>query len=116
MGKTKYIPFDRILTPGQVARITEDSPYLAGIIKSVQIAWPNGCNGLVDVAAWYGNQDKLVPQQTTTVDFLALNDITPTYDGINIEKNDGTPVWVEMRNRDAINPHHIVVVIAIEVN
>jgi hypothetical protein len=108
-----YVPFEFTLNPGQAVRLYEDKPLIKGTVRSAQLHFPDGCNGLVDVAAWYGNTAQLVPQ--TGSGYVALNDATPTY-YINQEKLDTIQLWTDMRNRDAVNPHHIVVNIGVEVN
>ena len=103
------LPFEYILLPGQGARITEPAPN--GTIRTVQIHWPDGCNGLVGVAVWLGVR-QIVPQNGSG--YLALNDATPTY-AINLVKTTlSDQIIVDMYNADAANSHHIVVIIGIE--
>ncbi len=109
MNKMVYLSFRQLLNPGQGARIYEDSPLTYGTIKTIQIHWPDGCNGLVGVAVWYGRQIQLIPD----IGYLALNDATANY-AVNQIKSDKEQVWVDMYNADAINPHRISVTVGIE--
>lgn len=109
----QQIKFARTLTiagtEGSGATIYEDCPF-NGYIKAVAIHWPEGCNALVDVAVGHGNT-QFCPRGTG--EYLALNDTTPTYP-FNEEVMQGEEIWVEMRNRDAANPHSLTVTISVE--
>lgn len=93
--------------PGSGVVLTEVTPF-PGHIKQVSPHWPDGCNALVDVKVGRG-----VEQFCPNVDFLALNDATPTYP-FNVEVKDGEEIWVEMRNGDGANPHNITVTVTLE--
>ncbi len=98
-----------VLLPGQGARITEPAPN--GIIRTIQISWPDGCNQLVGVAVWCGAK-QLIPQSGTG--YLALNDITTLYTINFIKTVRSDQILVDMVNQDAANSHHITVVVDIE--
>ena len=105
------IVFSRILLGGGVAgsaaKIYERAPY-AGKIPVVKIHWPNGCNGLVDVAVYHGST-QFLPKNG----FLSLNDATETYE-VNEPILDQENIWVDIANRDAVNPHQPTIVVRIE--
>ncbi|GAI51629.1 unnamed protein product [marine sediment metagenome] len=73
------------------------------------IHWPEGCDGLVDIAVGH-NGTFLCPNEPET--FLALNNATPTF------PMEEPVVWDErlwgiMRNTDGANPHKVSVIIII---
>lgn len=94
-------------TPTSGVMLNEYTPF-GGHIKEVSPHWPDGCNALVDVRVGHG-----VKQFCPSEGFLALNDATPTY-FFNEPVEDHEEIWVEMRNRDGINPHSITVTISVE--
>ncbi len=104
-SKFVYIPFSILLNPGQGLKVYEPRPLVHGRIVTIQIHWPDGCNGLVGVAAWYGRSVQLVPREQG---YLALNDATPTYP-VDQVKSDNEEVWVDAYNQDALNQHRITV-------
>lgn len=100
----KQYNFRTALTPGATAKMTVASE-VTGTIKEVTMHWPRGCNALVDLAFGIsGDKDEwLMPSSRET--YLALNDATPIFklDYKNLRRDD--VLWVEMRNRDAVNTH-----------
>jgi hypothetical protein len=107
-GRTQEIPFQQLLVPGQALRLAQPMPYPGKIVKILR-HWPAGCNALVDVAVGVGNK-RVLPESG----WVALNDATPVFDGLDIPVGQGEQVWVDMANGDAINPHAITVTITIE--
>ena len=107
-----YVNFRQNLTPGQGVNIQERLSILDGRLLSVQVHWPNGCNGLVGVACWIGDY-QFLPRNPA---YLALNDCTTTYaiDEI-IKVSSSVPLWVDLYNADAVNSHEISVVMGLEV-
>lgn len=107
-GRTQEIPFQQILLPGQAVRLAQPMPW-PGTIKKILRHWPAGCNALVDVAVGAGNK-RILPESG----FVALNDATPVFDNLSIPVSQAEPIWVELQNGDAINPHTITVTVTVE--
>ena len=104
-----YIPFEATLPAGTGVQITEPCP--TGVINSVQIHWPAGCNGLVGVSVVLGGR-QILPQFGAAP--LALDDTTPVYP-LNLKKERYTDdLRVDMFNGDGAFAHHIVVVVGVE--
>ncbi len=96
------------LLPAQGRKISKLSPLTGRIVQLIP-HWPDGCDGLVDIAV--GHKDTWIyPNEVDT--FIALNDATPvlTIDEL-IEK--GEEIWMIGRNCDALNPHSISCTITI---
>ena len=74
-------------------------------VKSITIHFPPGCNALVDVAAGYSQDKRLLPD----VGYLALDNVTPTWP-IEKDMGDIDLLWVEIRNGDEVNSHTISVI------
>jgi len=105
---TRTVTIEQSLAPLEGLELEARSP-LKGKIASITVHWPDGCDGLVDVAVGHGGT-WLYPSEPDT--FVALNDATPT---IPMEE----PVvwderlWVIMSNTDGGNPHRISVIFII---
>lgn len=111
MKRREQIPFSQTLAvagaAGSGIRLSEATVF-TGFIKEVMIHWPPGCNALVDVMVGY-ELNQFCPREG----WLALDAATPIY-LFNEPVEIGRQIWVEMRNRDAINPHTITVTVTIE--
>lgn len=83
--------------------ILNQLPPFDGYIREVKIHWPPGCNGFVDVRVGAGTR-----QFCPFEGFLSLDNVTPTYP-FNEYVVHTEPIWVEIQNADAINPHTISV-------
>ncbi len=75
---------------------------------AVTIHWPDGCNALVDVAAGFGSDQRLLPDE----DYVALNNATVTWPLDRPFPSD--ILWGEIRNGDAVNAHTISIIISYE--
>ncbi len=114
MKGMEHIPLSFNVPLGTAVKVYENKPLIGGVIRTVQIHWPDGCNGLVDVAVWHGNV-QFLPRSG----YLALNDSTPHYGentplGINEPKSDEEELWVDLVNRDGGWPHQITVTVGVE--
>jgi len=105
---SQQLIFTRNVLAGQGVKITQDSP-LKGTVVEVMEHFPPGCNALVDVMVGRSSK-QFVPQSG----YIALDNATPIFRSINEPVNENESVWVEMRNRDAMNPHNITVTVTIE--
>jgi len=101
----EYI-FATTLTPGLTARMTVASE-VTGRIRQITRHWPDGADALVDIA--FGKEDMpLCPSTRGT--YVALNDATPrVYLTTEVRRDD--ILWVEFRNRDAVEDHSPVVIV-----
>ncbi|MDD5778498.1 MAG: hypothetical protein PHU95_03525 [Candidatus Thermoplasmatota archaeon] len=95
---TRAIDFRFTLAIGQGIRMSEPAP-VDGFITEVTMHYPDGCNGLVDLALKYKNVNVF-----PLTDYVALNDATQTW-MIRQPITKKNPIWVEMRNRDTLNTH-----------
>ncbi len=105
---TKQVRFEETLDALEGIEVESRCP-LRGEIRSITIHWPEGCDGLVDIAVGH-NGTFLCPNEPET--FLALNNATPTF------PMEEPVVWDErlwgiIRNTDDANPHKVSVIIII---
>ena len=77
-------------------------------VKTVTIHWPPGCSALVDVAAGYSQDKRLLPVEG----YLALDNTTSTW--VVNKETDSDTLWVEIRNGDSANPHTISIAVNYE--
>lgn len=105
---TKQVPLAYTVQPLETIKLAELSP-LTGRITSITMAFPEGCDSLVDMA--FGHSEVWVaPSGLDT--FIALNNATPTFvTSEPIEKNEY--LWAEIRNGDGVNPHSMIVIATI---
>lgn len=103
---TRVIPFDYNLGVGQGVRLEEPSP-VTGVMFEVTMHFPNGCNGLVEMALHY-RDIQVFPKR----DYIRLNNATPVWKVHQpVEKHQ--PIWVDMRNRDTLFTHHPSVTVSL---
>ncbi len=88
-------------------QLVDQAPF-DGLIKSIQINYPLGCNNLVLVAVLRNNY-RIMPQYG----FIRLNNVNATY-WLNqwVKNNDNMQVIIQ--NTDAVNPHLITVDVHLE--
>lgn len=103
------VPFRQTLPSGQGKRIKLDP--VVGVIRTIQIHWPDGCNGLVGVAVKYGSR-QILPVQSAG--YLSLNDCTPTWTGVDYQV-DKANIWVDLQNADQTWKHTVTVIVGVEV-
>lgn len=104
---TKQISFTEEVEALKGVLLTETCP-ITGRIKSVIMSFPDGCNMLVDVAFGHGSE-KTCPYN----DYIALDDATPVYTGINEPVKMNEKLWCEIRNTDGQYSHRISVLVVI---
>ncbi|MDP3064638.1 MAG: hypothetical protein Q8O40_15755 [Chloroflexota bacterium] len=107
MAQVELVRFQRNVAVLTGVVLGDRSP-IAGRAFNVQIHWPNGCNGLVNVAVSHGGK-QFCPRNG----FLALNDALATYE-VDEALALYEPLEVEIQNTDAVNAHQITVVIFIK--
>lgn len=107
---TREVIFSDLLTPGQTLFVDYPCP-LQGKIIAVTRQWPNGSNGLVDIAVGHG--EKWVLPNLTEY-YVALNDTTVALVDVNEPVDKGERLWVRTRNRDAGNNHTPSITIVVE--
>lgn len=78
--------------------LTEPSP-VDGMVQSILIHFPDGCNALVEVVC-YINQEQILP----LTGYLALNNATPEF-GVNRRVKKGDALRVKISNKDTVNEH-----------
>jgi hypothetical protein len=78
--------------------LVELSP-ITGIVREIELHFPNGCNGLVEVKCFI-NQVQILP----VTGYIALNDFTRSYT-VNREITRNDNLRVIITNRDAVNQH-----------
>ena len=100
------------LLPNQGQRIVQPSPLTGRIVQLIP-HFPDGCDGLVDMAV--GHRDTWIyPHRTDT--FIALNDATPVLT-VDEPISKGEEIWMVGRYGDGANPHAIscaVTIIGVE--
>ena len=104
---TTSIRFGEEVPPATHA-IFEALSDVSGHIKSITIAFPPGCSGLVRVAVWK-NLKQLVPDKG----FLNLDNATPVFpfeEPVQI----GDRIWIDVYNYDAMNKHTPQVLVIIQ--
>ena len=105
---TREVVLTATLPPGSGVIIRKPSP-LMGRITQIIPHWPGGCNALVDIA--FGHKDTWVmPSEVDT--FVALDNATPIIQ-VNENIDKGEELWMNCRNRDAVNPHTVSVTLTI---
>lgn len=104
---TRQVNFQENVQPGKGVILTETCP-ITGTIKSVTMSFPPGCNNLVDVAFGHSSE-KVCPYS----DFIALDDASPTYTGMNEPVKMDERLWCEIRNGDDTYPHNISILVVI---
>jgi len=95
---TKSITFVYTVESGKGVRLEEPSP-VTGFISEVTMHFPDGCNGLVEMALFYKDR-RIFPIKG----YIKLNNATPTWTVYHPVRK-GEPIWVEILNRDSLNPH-----------
>ncbi len=103
----RTVRFQQTLAPLQALRI-QDPRSFDGKVRSATVHWPSGCNALVDVSLHKGTT-QLLPEDG----YLALDNTTKEW-GIDGPIASSEPLWVELRNADAVWPHTITVTVTIE--
>ncbi|GAH84614.1 unnamed protein product, partial [marine sediment metagenome] len=106
--KIEQIPFAYNLAPLEGVLLTEITPF-SGYIKQVTPHFPEGCDGICDVRVGHGPK-QFCPKEG----YLALNDATPTYPFNEWVSGGNEEIWVEMKNGDSANSHHITVTVILE--
>lgn len=106
---TKQVKLAFNVPPLERVKIAEPCP-LTGRIISITLAFPDGCDGLVDVA--FGHDDTwVVPSEPDT--YIALNDATPTLTNVSEPVVERESLWAEIRNGDGGNAHAVAVLVTI---
>lgn len=96
-------------TVGSRQQLHDPIPVKDGRIVEVKIHWPNGCNGLVQVAV-YLNRKQFLPYKG----FLNLNDIiAPYYFNPGVRAPEGDDLWVDFWNGDGANQHMCSVTVTV---
>jgi hypothetical protein len=90
--------FRRTVPSGQGVRLTQ-SYLLAGKITQVLLSFPPGCLGLVDLALTK-DERPFYPSSG----YLTLDNASPVF-YTDVEYYAHEPLTLEIRNRDAGNPH-----------
>jgi len=98
---------DTTVLPATEIALQELSP-LTGAITNIELHFPNGCNGLVEIRC-YVNQEQILP----VTGYIALNDFTRSY-SVNRKITNRDNLRVRISNRDAINPHTISIIFNME--
>ncbi len=106
---TREVVLSGTLNPSTGEERSDQCP-VTGKITQIIRHWPDGCNGLVDIAV--GHEDTWVLPALTDV-FVALNDATPVIT-VNEEVGRGEKLWAKVRNRDIANAHFYVVTFIVE--
>jgi hypothetical protein len=113
MTVSREVIFQRVMLPGTGMRLSKPSP-LAGHIKQIIRHWPDGTNGLADIAVGHKTLSQDIWLLPSEVDiYVSLNDATPV---VNVEEEislGGEP-WVIFRNADAVNNHYLAVTFVLE--
>jgi len=104
--QTQQINFHETVQPLTGVRLEEYIP-LDGIISSVSLHFPGGCNALVDVAVGHSSKQFL-----PIGGFIALNDATPVYPTSEKVSRQET-VWCVINNTDALQ-HTVSIAVTIE--
>jgi len=89
---------DTTILPATRAVVADESP-VTGMITSITLHFPNGCNALVELSCSV-NQEQILPVSG----FIALNDATKDF-LVNKSVTKKATLRVLVVNRDAINPH-----------
>ncbi len=112
-GLIRHVTYEREVPLLTGMRITRTSP-TTGTIKRIFPSYPDGCDGLVYLMFGIEREGKGQIWPSPTGTYLALNDWTPS---MGFELNEyiekGDQMWVEILNRDFLNPHTPVIVIEI---
>ena len=106
-GRTRQIKFQETLAIQTGGRFVDRCPYNC-VLTSIGFHFPPGCNGFVDVAAGYANE-----QCYPTSGYLSLDDcssVFPTNEMLNYNER----LWVEVVNTDLGNPHTITVMFILQ--
>ena len=106
---TKQVNLAFNVPPLVTVKIAESCP-LTGRIVSITPHFPDGCDGLVDLA--FGHDDVwVVPSEPDT--YIALNDATPTYGNVSEPVVERESLWARFRNCDGGHPHAVAVLLII---
>ncbi len=98
---TRQVVYSLDLEPLQGVDMEEPCP-LTGEIKEVTMAFPEGCNGIVQLQ--FGHKDiAMFPAKKG--EYVALNDATPSWRNLREPVVKGETLWAELRNGDAVNFH-----------
>jgi hypothetical protein len=107
---TREVVFSDVLTPGQSIFTDYPCPLQGKVVACVR-QWPNGANGLLDIA-WGHTGTWVMPNLEEK--YVALNDATVTLENLDEPVNYGEQLWVRYRNRDSANNHTPVVTLTIQ--
>jgi hypothetical protein len=107
---TREVIFSDEMLPGQ-GFITDYPCPLEGKIVTVIRQWPEGSDGLVDIAVGHTGT-WLLPNLTDK--YVALNDTTVVLTDMDEPVYKGEQLWVRVRNRDGGFPHTPSVTIVVE--
>lgn len=106
---TRQVVFSLNLQPLQGVDMEDPCP-LTGEIMEVTMAFPQGCNGLVELQFGHGGIP-LFPSKKGT--YIALNDATPSWRNLREPVSKGEKLWAELRNGDSVNPHEPSILVII---
>lgn len=106
---TRQVTFSETLPALQGITMEEPCP-LTGEIIEVTMAFPDGCNGLVELQFGHGGLAVLPSKKE---EFIALNNSTPTFRNLRESVTKGEKLWAIFRNGDAVNPHKPSVIVVI---
>lgn len=107
IGRTEEIVFKYAAPALESTHLSEKSPF-NGYISQVLRHYPDGCDALVDVAVGFGSA-QFLPRSG----YVALDDVTTTTAGLNIPIVKDDLVWVDIINKDLLNPHTITVTVTL---
>ena len=107
----KQVEYRRTIPPLTGGRITRVSP-ITGIITSITVHFPRGCNQLVSLRFGIEREGKgqVFPSPSET--YIALDDWTKEF-ALNEYVEQGDQIWVDVLNADFLNAHTPVVLIEI---
>ncbi len=106
---TKQVKLAFNVLPLETVKIAEPCP-LTGRIISITMHFPDGCDGLFDIAFGHDNV-WVAPSEPDT--YIALNDATPTFTNISESVVERESLWAEFRNGDGGNAHAVTVLATI---
>lgn len=104
---TRQVNFRQTAEPLIGYLLSERCP-IGGKIKSITMSFPPGCSNMVDVACGHG-EVKVCPYN----DYIALDEASPTYTGMNEPVKMDERLWCEIKNGDDTFAHTIEVLMVI---
>lgn len=107
MKKREQYVLTTAIAAGRTARVSERCNFRC-YIKEVMLHFPPGCVALVDMALGHSSV-----QYCPRNGFLPLDAATPILN-FNEFVNNGEDIWMDLRNRDALNPHTITATVTVE--